>query len=663
MNKLTFLFGVHNHQPLGNFPEVFRRAFDQAYWPFLETVSRFPNFRFALHFSGFLWDYLMSQAREAVDLIRSMVESGQVELLGGGYYEPILTQIPEKDRLAQLNLMNEFLVDTFGCKPKGLWLAERVWEPHLASLLHQAGFKYTLLDEQHFNYAGVTNIHGYYLTEDQGLKLSLFPIDKTLRYHIPFRPLTELQDYFQKLQNSGRDTAIIGDDGEKFGLWPGTNKWVYEDGWLKSFLEFIESGPVEMITFSQYLESRPSLGQIYIPPASYEEMMEWVLSPEDQKEYLELKSYLPEKARRFLRGGLYRDFSLKYPESHHLRCRQLQVSAEVSQSHDPEAKKNLYQAQCNDAYWHGIFGGLYLPHLRRAVYQKLISAELKIPFVGGWEKFDFDLDGQDEYQLKTPSFFLWVKPGSGGGITEIDDRYHGINLSDVLTKRQEFYHLYATSSNEGSEARSIHEISRQLPAEAKPWLTFDNYRRLSFLERFLPQDIKREQYENIYYQQTGDFIEQPYTAFLEEDSLVIKRQAEVILPSGLAKIGLTKRIRAGLKALLFVYEIENLGDSEIDLTLTSEWNLAFFEQDYQLGRNQVKFFDGRLSLEAPEAEAIWDFRVRTVSQSEKDYEVITQGISFHPVWRLKMTSGEKQVLFMTLGHHDIRSRLDKISLS
>ncbi|MDY0232211.1 MAG: hypothetical protein RBR88_06980, partial [Candidatus Saccharicenans sp.] len=73
MNKLTFLFGVHNHQPLGNFPEVFRRAFDQAYWPFLETVSRFPNFRFALHFSGFLWDYLMSQAREAVDLIRSMV--------------------------------------------------------------------------------------------------------------------------------------------------------------------------------------------------------------------------------------------------------------------------------------------------------------------------------------------------------------------------------------------------------------------------------------------------------------------------------------------------------------------------------------------------------------------------------------------------------------
>jgi alpha-amylase len=593
----------------------------------------------------------MRNAQEAVDLIREMVKAGQVELLGGGYYEPVLTQIPEKDRLAQLDLMNEFLRDTFDCKPKGLWLAERVWEPHLAGLLQRAGYQYTLLDEEHFHYAGITNIHGYYVTEDGGQKLNLFPVDKTLRYYIPFKSLNELQDYFQKILNSGQDTAIIADDGEKFGLWPGTNKWVYEDGWLKSFLQFIGSCQLEVMTFSQYLDRKPPLGRVYIPPASYEEMMEWVLNPEDQKEFIQLKNSLPEKSRRFLRGGQYRDFSLKYPESHQLRCRQLQVSAEVSQSQDLEARQDLYQAQCNDAYWHGVFGGLYLPHLRRAVYEKLISAELKLPFLSGWEWFDFDLDGQDEYLLKTPSFFLWVKPETGGGITEIDDRFHGLNLSDVLSRRQEFYHLYTASKGEGSETRSIHELDRRLPEEAENWLTFDNYRRLSFLERFLAPDIKRENYENLYYQQPGNFIEQPFSASIEEDSLVLKRQAEVELPPGPARIRLTKRIRAGLKALLFVYEIENLEDTEIDLTLTSEWNLAFFEQGYQLGANRVEFFDGRLSLEAPEAEAIWDFRIRTVSQSERDFEIITQGLSFHPVWRLKMLSGERKVLFMVLGHH------------
>ncbi len=650
MEKLVFLFAVHNHQPLGNFTDVFRRAFNRAYFPFLKTVSRFPGFRFALHFSGFLWDYLIRERSDCLELIKKMVDSGQVELMGGGYYEPVLSQIPERDRLAQLSLMTEFLEETFGVRPEGLWLTERVWEPHLASLLNRAGFRYTLLDEEHFRYAGVKNIHGYYLTEDEGLTFKVFPIDKTLRYYIPFRSLPELRSYFEKIISEGRDTAIIGDDGEKFGLWPGTDKWVYEEGWLERFLEFLENIPVEMMTFGQYLKQRPPLGRVYLPPASYEEMMEWVLEPEEQREFIQLKNSLPSASRRFLRGGLYRDFSLKYPESHHLRCRQLQVSAEVSQSDDPEARKDLYQAQCNDAYWHGVFGGLYLPHLRRAVYEKLISAELKVPFLSGWEKFDFDLDGQDEYLLKTPSFFLWVKPEAGGGITEIDDRYHCFNLTDVLTRRLEFYHLYSTAHGENQDGKSIHELSRALPPEAQKWLKFDNYRRLSFLERVLPSGINYKQYEKSYYQEPGAFIENTFVAGLEDDTLVLERQAAVQLPSGTVQLRLCKRVRPGLGALLFVYEIENLSPQEVELTLTSEWNLAFFENEFWTGTNRVEFPGVELSLEAPEAQEVWVFPIKTVSQSEKDYEIITQGHSFHIVWRLKLAAWVKRLVYLVLQH-------------
>ncbi|MDI6698087.1 MAG: DUF1926 domain-containing protein [Candidatus Saccharicenans sp.] len=648
MEKLTFLFAVHNHQPLGNFPEVFERAFDRAYLPFLETVSKFPSFRFALHFSGFLWDYLLKERKDSLDLLKKMVDSGQVELLGGGYYEPVLTQIPERDRLAQLAMMTEFLQETFGVRPEGLWLTERVWEPHLASLLNRAGYRFTLLDEEHFRYAGLKNIHGYYITEDEGLTFNVFPIDKTLRYYIPFRSVSELQAYFEKIRSAGLDTAIIGDDGEKFGLWPGTEKWVYQDGWLQSFLEFLENNPVEMISFSQYLRQRAPLGRVYLPPASYEEMMEWVLGPEEQREFIQLKNSLPPAGRHFLRGRLYRDFSIKYPEAHHLRCRQLQVSSEVSQSDDQEARKELYQSQCNDAYWHGVFGGLYLPHLRRAVYEKLISAELKLPFLSGWEKFDFDLDGQDEYLLKSPSFFLWLKPSAGGGITEIDDRHHGFNLADVLTRRQEFYHLYSTSHNEHSDGKSIHELSRALPPAAQEWLIFDNYRRLSFLERILKPDLSYEEYGQTYFRETGAFIEKPFSAGLEEDSLVLERTAELELPAGSVRLRLGKRVRPGLRALLFLYEIENLEVREVEFTLTSEWNLAFFENEYRAGTNRVDFRRGELSLQAPEAEAIWVYPVKTVSQSEKDFEIITQGFSFHPVWRLKLAPREKKLVYLTL---------------
>lgn len=652
MKKLKLLFGVHNHQPLGNFPEVFKRAFDQAYWPFLLKVSQYPHFKFALHFSGFLWEFMEKERPEIFELIKKMVDSGQVELLGGGFYEPILTQIPQRDRFAQINLMNEFLQKHFQIKPAGLWLAERVWEPHLASFLSQAGFSYTLLDEEHFHYAGIKNIHGYYVTEDEGLILKIFPIDKTLRYLIPFRSFQEIEAYWQKILASGNDTAIIADDGEKFGLWPGTQQWVYQEGWLEKFLQFIEEQQIEMMTFSEYLKQHPALGRVYLPPASYEEMMEWVLPPAEQKDFIQLKSNLPPEARRFLRGGQFRDFSLKYYESHHLRCRQLQVSTEVSQSNNAEARSELYQAQCNDAYWHGVFGGLYLPHLRRAVYQKLISAELKLPFLSGWDSFDFDLDGQDEFILKTPSFFVWVKPSAGGAITEIDYRHQGINLTDVLTRRQEFYHLYTTSVSENTQGKSIHELPRVLDEEARKWLAFDNYRRFSFLERILPSAMTRDQYSQIYFHQPGNFIEKNFTASIEDDLLVLERQAEVNLPAGNHLFRLRKRIRPGRNSLLFIYEVENLEDRAAEITFTSEWNLAFFEKEYQIEGTQIKFFNGQLILEALEAAAVWDFPLKTVSQSEKDFEIITQGISFHPVWQLNLGPGEKKLLMLMLNHHD-----------
>lgn len=648
MNKVKFLFAVHNHQPLGNFTHVFEQAFSQAYWPFLQLASQYPGFKFALHFTGFLWEFMLDKHPEGLELVRQLVKSGQVELLGGGFYEPVLTQIPEKDRQAQIRLMNDFLQEQFGVRPAGLWLAERVWEPQLASFLHRAGFSYTLLDEEHFHYAGLENIYGYYLTEDEGLSLGIFPIDKKLRYLIPFRSLEEIDSYFRKIDNQGGKVAIIGDDGEKFGLWPGTNKWVYEQGWLKTFLEYLESNQVEMLSFSAFMNQTPALGRGYLPPASYEEMMEWVLPPARQAEFIRLKTSLPENSRLFLRGGQFRDFDLKYPESHQLRCRALQVAAEIDKNQAEEASQDLYRAQCNDAYWHGVFGGLYLPHLRRAVSSQLISAELKLPFESGWEKSDFDLDGQDEYELRTPAFFVWVKPAAGGSVIEIDDRFEGVNLTDVLTRRQEFYHLYSTSGGQAGEAKSIHEVNRVLPAEAQRWLIFDSYQRHSFLDRIFPVDINREEYEKTYYQEAENFIGREYQARLEEDSLVLEREDEVNLKGSQARIKIKKIIRPGRNSVLFAWEIENRGEADLSFSFSSEWNLALFEDQYQIKPNRLEIPGWQLNLAAVASAEIWDFPVKTVSQSEKEFEIITQGISFHFLWRLKLASRQTSLLYLTL---------------
>jgi hypothetical protein len=61
---VSLLLGVHAHQPVGNFPEVMEDAHQRCYKPFLETVYEYPDFRFALHSSGWLLEWLMTHKPE-----------------------------------------------------------------------------------------------------------------------------------------------------------------------------------------------------------------------------------------------------------------------------------------------------------------------------------------------------------------------------------------------------------------------------------------------------------------------------------------------------------------------------------------------------------------------------------------------------------------------
>ena len=76
---VSLLFGVHAHQPVGNFPEVLVDAHLRCYRPFLQVLYRYPDFHFAVHFSGWLLDYLIEHYPEDMALLRKMVERTQVE--------------------------------------------------------------------------------------------------------------------------------------------------------------------------------------------------------------------------------------------------------------------------------------------------------------------------------------------------------------------------------------------------------------------------------------------------------------------------------------------------------------------------------------------------------------------------------------------------------
>ncbi len=700
MNTINFLLAVHNHQPVGNFDFVVEDAYQKSYRPFLEVLDRHPGIKVGLHNSGCLIDWFVAHRPEYLDQLGRLVERGQVELLTGGYYEPILSAIPEEDREGQVRKLSEWLHRRFGQRPTGLWLTERVWEPSLVGALARAGVRYTMVDDTHFIAAGTERdrLWGHYVTEDQGVPLTVFPISKELRYLIPFRPPEETVAFLRRLaeEEPGR-IALLGDDGEKFGVWPETHKLVYEDGWLDRFFTLLEENRewLKLRFPGEAAAAEPPLGKVYLPTASYEEMMEWALPPEAQTRFHDFRARVAAEdngSASFVRGGFWRNFFSRYPESDHINKRMLQVRRDAlkldgrSRSVREAAMDRLWAAQCNCAYWHGVFGGLYLPHLRDALYDLILDAEARVEAVRHgeepWtevEREDFDCDGDREVFLRNPDLTLVLSPAEGGALQEIGVKSPRVALGNGLTRRPEAYHRKIThaaspeAATEGGGTKSIHDLVVSKEEGLDRYLHYDRVRRASLQDHFLRSDAGLEAFHRGDYGEQGDFLESPYevaTAEAEGRRLVSLRRTGSVWKDGEAhRVAVEKRLRLGGRgAVLDVdYVVENLSERELDTRFGVEWNFAMMAPDspdhrYRIagvpeneshfaslgetaGVESVVLLDRHrgfeVHLECVRPAILWRSPVETVSLSEAGFERIYQSSALLPHWRIRLAPRER----------------------
>ena len=444
-NHIRLILALHNHQPIGNFEHVFQQAYESSYLPFLDVFDRYPSLRIALHTSGSLMEWLVARHGEYVDRLAQLAGEGRIEVLGGAFYEPILAMIPSGDRIGQIRAYSRWLQNRLGTAVRGMWVPERVWEQALARDLADAGIEYTILDDFHFKMAGLTDaeLTGYLLTEDEGRLLSVFPGSERLRYLIPFGSPEQTIEYLAKVSEEHPDAVmVLGDDGEKFGSWPETKKHVYDDGWLVRFFDALVANQdwIQVTTPAEAIDNVPPLGKIYLPDCSYREMTEWSLPTEQLLEYERVAHELKDEPRwsllrRFLRGGFWRNFKTKYPEADEMYSRMMMVSRRLQEAVDEgaagpvveEARTQLYRGQCNCGYWHGAFGGIYLPHLRNAVYHSLIAADNLLDRAAGrpetWVDAtaeDFNFDARQEVRLSNDKLMCLLAPSRGGQLLELD---------------------------------------------------------------------------------------------------------------------------------------------------------------------------------------------------------------------------------------------------
>jgi alpha-amylase len=683
-NNVRLIFVCHDHQPVGNFDHVFEQAYQDSYKPFLDVFEPYESLKIGLHTSGPLLEWLDVHHPEYLDRVSRLVAAGRIEIIGGAFYEPILSNIPRHDRLGQIQSFSRWIERRLGTQVAGAWIPERVWEQSMTSDLVNAGIRYTMLDDFHFKNAGLTEdqLHGYYLTEDEGQLLAVFPDSEPLRYAIPFQMPHQSIDYLRHVAEHHPGAVVVfGDDGEKFGAWPETKKHCYEDGWLRNFFDLlVQNGDwIQSVTPSEVLDTTAPLGRVYLPEGSYREMTEWVLPTEQLGEYVQVRREMEHDERwprlaRFMRGGFWRNFRVKYPEANEMYTRMMMVSKKLQEAISAgaprdlveQARMHLYRGQCNCAYWHGAFGGVYLPHLRNAIFNQLIKADtlLNLALNKGdqWVEVasdDYNFDGWKEVQLAGDHLLALVAPGRGGMLYELDVRPIAHNLLATFTRKPEAYHRKILGGGDGrNDVAGVSDkvIFKQEGLDER--IQYDNTSRKSLVDHFYDPHTTLAAVARGEAAEWGDFHLRPYEAKLRRNP---KRMQVQLMCQGMAgdiplRITKSLTLAAGSTTLEIGYLLEGLPQDRT-LHFSPEFNFAglpsgaddryFYGTDRQrygqLGAwldlhdsNELGLVDEWLGIDVNLAfsrqTSLWTFPVESVSQSEGGFELVHQSVAVQPHW-------------------------------
>lgn len=693
--RISLALAIHNHQPVGNFGWVFAEVYDRAYLPMLEALERHPGVRLSLHYTGPLLEWIAAERPEFLQRLSALVARRQVELLGGGLYEPILASLPEHDRIDQLNRMAARLEGITGIRPQGAWLAERVWEPDLPTSLAAAGYRWTILDDQHFRAAAIPeeNLWGAYTTEDQGKLLTVFGTEQGLRYRIPFGSVDDVIGYLRaNATEAGDRVGMMGDDGEKFGAWPTTYEHCWGEGrWVERFFDALEANRdwLTTVTPSEWLEREPAIGRVYVPTSSYAEMGEWALPADETAVFAGLLHdavvhHRPEA--RWLRGGFWRNFQVKYREINDLHKQMLRTSVKVAAMSDGPAKiaaqDHLHRGQSNDCYWHGLFGGIYISHMRLATYEHLIAAEDAADAAAGSLRSarlaDLDMDGRPEVHLAEAGQVVTVKPSEGGGVGSWDIRAAHHALGAVLRRRPEAYHATLrahearaeqpepeTPMADGGAPSSIHELVIVKEKGLAGRLHYDDHERRSGLVRFLPLDTTPEAFAVVGEHELGDFRDGEFQVdHLAPGQVSLSRNGSVAgQPMTVRK---TIRLEGGRldPSLVIEVELHHRGDAPIEARLGLELGIhllggggnpsAWYDvggarsahdgSGLAAGIDEIGFGNDWVGVAVtarpePAADAWWS-SIDTVSNSEAGFERVYQGSALLFSWPINMAPGE-----------------------
>jgi alpha-amylase len=374
-----------------------------------------------------------------------------------------------------------------------------------------------------------------------------------------------------------------------------------------------------------------------------------------------------ERLERFVHGGIWHNFFHKYEEANHLHKRMLHVSRryeELDRVIPPsgaarqryrEGYERLLRGQCNDAYWHGIFGGLYAPHLRTAVYQGILEAETQAdqldPRPRAVRREDFNVDGREELLLASDALGVVVTPGDGGTVAEMGYRPLAFNAINSLRRRPEQYHRRLRQAQRAAdEARSIHDRVLAKEEGLDQYLHYDRYGRQAFRTMLFGAGRALDDYRWGRLEESEELAAGAYrvlsagkdccvlegrapSCLCEARTELAVRDAGLVVNWGLRYAGLAE-LRGGLELVLNLlapdahdrYLLWPGGQERL------KWSGEFTSEHLALVDEWLNL---RIDVRVTPAARWWIYPIYTVSQSEGGFEKVYQGSAILPHWPVR----------------------------
>ena len=654
MKKIKLVFGTNSTQPLDLPEHLYEDAYQRAYKPFLTAVYNFSDLALTLHYSGPLLSWLERRHPEFITVLREIVDRKQAEILGGGFYEPLLPLIPPSDRVGQIEMMTTFLRKSFGRRSRGFWLSKQIWDNQMANTLNSCGMEYTFLDEARFRDAGIreSRLFQPVLTEEQGKAVKVFPLCRRIQDMMFICSPDEVIGELKKLSNECTKDSIVSLilSGESLNRDCTQETASCDTGWLESFFTKLDENRdwIELTLPGRYIRNSFPMDKRYFATTSFSNLMEW-----------KKDSFIPQNGENA--GDCnFRHFLTVYPESNLLYSKMMYAHILTNQVRGDKyrkksSKEELWKGQNHSSYWHGRDKGIYNIQLRHSAYRFLIEAEKttreKGIFIPALIPMDFDLDGLNEYLYQGHTLNAYCHQ-KGGALIELDYLPSSWNYLNTLCR-----HRDGTGSG--------HQR--------------DGYLRKAFHDHLL-DSFDFDAFRSDRHKEEGDFLGGNYEVHAhnrEKHFLVFQRNGSMDRKGRKIPVKIRKQYDFKRNSVELQYDISNIGYEKVTYNFASEFNLAlpnpasceskFFCIDSRDNFNeigsqpaevrdiqilQVQDVMNNTSIQVDfsnNPDYFWMLPLETpYSDGQGGQELLYQGTTFMPGWEITLFPGESWSVSMSM---------------